>query len=164
MFDVKRIDEGVAPLPPVRHGVPMSISEAARADLYTGLTEVLGRERAETLMAYLPTFEPTDIATKADVEDLRQDMHRRFDEMDRRFQQIDQRFEHVDQRFIQMEERFIQMEKRFLGMEHRFDEMESRFDDRFAAINGRLDRLFQTLVAGLFVIIAAMVGLVVLAP
>ena len=29
-----------------------------------------------------------------------------------------------------------------------------------AAVNQRLDRLFQTLVAGLFVIVAAMIGLV----
>ncbi len=117
----------------------MAISEAARADLYTGLREVLGRDRAETLMAYLPTFEPTDVATKADVENLRQEMDRRFDEMDRRFEQVDQRFAQIDQRFEQV-------------------------DQRFADVNGRLDRLFQTLVAGLFVIIAAMVGLVVLAP
>ena len=117
----------------------MAISEAARADLYTGLSEVLGRDRAETLMAYLPTFDPTDIATRADIENLRQEMNRRFEQVDQRFEQIDRRFEQVDQRFEQI-------------------------DRRFAAVNGRLDRLFQTLVAGLFVIIAAMVGLVVLAP
>ena len=85
----------------------MPISEAARADLYTGLAEVLGPERAETLMAQLPRFDPADVATKADLKELRVELR-----------------------------------------------------DGLAAVNQRLDRLLQTLVTGLFVIVAAMVGLV----
>ncbi len=42
-------------------------SEAARLDLYNGLSELLGLERAETLMASLPNFGPNDVATSADV-------------------------------------------------------------------------------------------------
>ena len=89
----------------------MPISEAARADLYTGLAEVLGPERAETLMAQLPRFDPTDVATKADLKELR-------------------------------------------------TELRGELRDGLAGVNQRLDRLFQTLVGGLFVIVAAMVGLV----
>jgi len=85
----------------------MPISEAARADLYTGLAEVLGPERAETLMAQLRRSDPADVATKADLKELRVELR-----------------------------------------------------DGLAAVNQRLDRLLQTLVTGLFVIVAAMVGLV----
>lgn len=49
----------------------MPISEADRADLYTGLAEVLGPSRAETLMAQVPRFDPADVATKADIAELR---------------------------------------------------------------------------------------------
>ena len=89
----------------------MPISEAARTDLYTGLPEVLGPERAETLMAQLPRFDPTDVVTKADLAELR-------------------------------------------------TELRGELRDGLAGVNQRLDRLFQTLVGGLFVIVAAMVGLV----
>lgn len=85
----------------------MPISEAKRADLYTGLVEVLGPDRAETLMAQLPRFDPADVATKADLKELRVELR-----------------------------------------------------ESLTAVNQRLDRLFQTLVAGLFVIVAAMIGVV----
>jgi hypothetical protein len=42
-------------------------SEAARLDLYNGLSELLGPERAETLMASLPNFGPNGVATSADI-------------------------------------------------------------------------------------------------
>ena len=84
----------------------MATSEAARLDLYTGLADLLGPERAETLMAYLPAYDPSEIATKADIR----------------------------------------------GLETRLD----RVEGSLAAINQRLDRLFLALVAGLFVVLAAM--------
>ena len=89
----------------------MPISEAKRADLYTGLVEVLGPDRAETLMAHIPRFDPAGVATKADLKELRV-------------------------------------------------ELRVEIREGLAAVNQRLDRLFQTLVAGLFVIVAAMIGLV----
>jgi hypothetical protein len=45
----------------------MSTSEPARLDLYNGLTELLGPDRAETLMTYLPAFDPAEVATKSDI-------------------------------------------------------------------------------------------------
>jgi hypothetical protein len=53
----------------------MAGPEARRHDLYHGLEEVLGTDRADTLMAYLPSRETTDLATGADVVDLRADIH-----------------------------------------------------------------------------------------
>lgn len=110
----------------------MAISEAARADLYTGLAEVLGRDRAETLMSYLPTFEPIDVATRGDIAELRGEMDR------------------------------LRVELRG-EMGALREELRGEMGSRFMVVEERLDRLFLTLVGGLFVIVAAMVGLVVTA-
>jgi hypothetical protein len=85
----------------------MVASEADRHDLYTGLVEVIGETRADTLMTYLPTHAPSELATRSDLEALATRMDARFDRMDARF-----------------------------------------------------DRLFVTVVGGLFVIVAAMAGVV----
>lgn len=45
----------------------MAISEAARSDLYTGLSQVLGSERAETLMSAIPLHDLDQVATKGDL-------------------------------------------------------------------------------------------------
>jgi hypothetical protein len=92
----------------------MSISEAARADLYTGLAEVLGPERAEILMTHLPSFDPSQVATKSDLSSLEVRVEKRFDQVDERLGQLDTRF----------------------------------------------DQLFIALVAGLFVIVAAMASVI----
>jgi len=85
----------------------MPISEAARADLYTGLAEVLGPDRAETLMAQLPRYDPAEVATKSDLAQLRTELR-----------------------------------------------------EGLAAVNQRLDRLFQTLLVGMFGVAAAFIGLI----
>jgi hypothetical protein len=45
----------------------MTASESARHDLYNGLTELLGPQRAETLMAAIPAHDISDLATKDDL-------------------------------------------------------------------------------------------------
>lgn len=52
----------------------MAISEAARSDLYTGLRDVLGPERAETLMSAISLHDFDEVATKADLAILRSEM------------------------------------------------------------------------------------------
>jgi hypothetical protein len=47
------------------------MSEAARNDLYNGLSELLGPERAETLMSYLPRYDPCEVATRSDIDSIR---------------------------------------------------------------------------------------------
>lgn len=89
----------------------MPISEAARADLYTGLAEVLGPDRAETLMAQLPRYDPAEVATKSDLAQLR-------------------------------------------------TELRTELREGLAAVNHRLDRLFQTLLVGMFGVAAAFIGLI----
>jgi hypothetical protein len=48
----------------------MTTAESRRHDLYNGLTEFLGEDRTDTLMAYLPSQESADLATRADVDTL----------------------------------------------------------------------------------------------
>lgn len=85
----------------------MPITEAERADLYTGLADVLGPDRAEKLMRQLPRFDPDKVATHSDVAELRTELR-----------------------------------------------------DGLAAVNQRLDRLFLTLLVGMFGVVAALVGVV----
>lgn len=53
----------------------MTTPEAARLDLYNGLSDLLGPERAETLMTYLPGYQPDKVATRSDLDTLRDEMN-----------------------------------------------------------------------------------------
>ncbi|HET9609048.1 MAG TPA: hypothetical protein VFP06_05535 [Acidimicrobiales bacterium] len=46
----------------------MAITEDRRHDLYEGLIDVLGREKATTLMEHLPRLGSADVATKRDLD------------------------------------------------------------------------------------------------
>lgn len=48
----------------------MTAPESKRLALYNGLTEILGPELTDRLMAYLPPSEASGLATKADVDRL----------------------------------------------------------------------------------------------
>jgi hypothetical protein len=87
----------------------MTSAEARRLDLYNGLTEFLGEDRANTLMAYLPSQHSTDLATKADLDALKTAVTVRFDTVDQRFDRMDQRFETMDQRFEAITHRLDRM-------------------------------------------------------
>ncbi len=80
----------------------MTSAESRRLDLYNGLTEFLGEDRANTLMAYLPSQQGTDLATKADLDALETTVTARFDTVDQRFERIDQRFEAITHRLDRM--------------------------------------------------------------
>jgi hypothetical protein len=45
----------------------VTVSESARHDLYNGLTELLGPQRAETLMTALPAYDTSDLVTRSDL-------------------------------------------------------------------------------------------------
>ena len=83
----------------------MTTGEARRHDLYNALTEFIGEDRADTLMAYLPSREASDLATTADVEGVGarvDDLNRRIDHLETRFDRmearLDDRFDSVNQR------------------------------------------------------------------
>jgi septal ring factor EnvC (AmiA/AmiB activator) len=128
-------------------------AEARWRDLYTGLEELLGTDRADTLMSRISLHPIDELATKAGVG-------LRFDQVEARFQQVDARFEQVNQRFEQVNQRLEQVDKRFEQVDLRFEQVDRRFDNvdgEIARLHDRIDRLQLTLTAGLFGVIAAIV-------
>ena len=121
----------------------MPTSEAARHDLYNGLTELLGLDRADTLMAYLPEFDPDDVATKGDIAELRAATKTDIAEL-RTATKTD------------IAELRTATKTDMARMDGNLGDLKSGQ----ALLHSRIDRLFVTLVAGLFVIVAAMAGVV----
>ena len=66
------------------------------------------------------------------IQQLIQQMDKRFEQLDLRFEMIEKRFEQVDKRFEefqrQMDRRFEQVDKRFEHMDQRFVELQRRMD------------------------------------
>jgi hypothetical protein len=113
----------------------MATSESRRRDLYNGLTELLGIERADTLMQFLPSIEGSQQATRTDVYSL----SARIDDVER---SLTTRIDNVERELTA-----------------RIDRFEYSVTARFDAMNQRLDRVVVlTLAAGLMAIIATLVA------
>lgn len=69
----------------------MAISEAARSDLYTGLSEVIGPERAELLMNAIPIHNLDEVATKRDTATLKAELKADIAELETRIAQLETR-------------------------------------------------------------------------
>ena len=97
-----------------------------------------------------------DPETRAYLDDMRQEMGRRFDGVDQRLDAMDLRFDGVDGRLDAMDERFDGVDQRFDAMDHRFEAMGRRFDEvdrqfvdvdrRFVQVDGGLRRHFGVLI------------------
>ena len=94
----------------------MLSSEMDRLLLHERLVELLGDERARTLMENLPPSNWDEIATKADLAVLKADLAvLKADlaavktDMDVRFAQVDGRFDKIDGRFAQVDGRFAEL-------------------------------------------------------
>ena len=85
----------------------MVLDEGARHELFLRLEEVLGPERAATLMEMMPPVGWADVATTRDLDALEERMSLRFELVDRRFAALDQRFEALDQRFEASEHKLM---------------------------------------------------------
>ncbi len=71
----------------------------------SGMPETQAQVLVEELDEVLSTAITAQVATKADVVELRaaiSAIHERFEQIDKRFEQIDKRFEQVDKRFEDM--------------------------------------------------------------
>jgi hypothetical protein len=130
----------------------MATSESRRRDLYNGLTEVLGIERADTLMQFLPSIEGSQQATRTDiyglsgrVEDVERSLTGRIDNVER---SLTARIDKVE----------LNLNARIDDLTTRIDRFEHSVTARFDAMNQRLDRIVLTLAAGLMAIIAALVA------
>jgi hypothetical protein len=103
----------------------MSTTDADRHRLHTTLGRVLGDDAAGTLMSHLPPVGWADVATKQDLEHLREHMDARFATVDVRFEAMhttfDARFEAIDVRFEAIDTRFGATDTRFEALEAKFD-------------------------------------------
>lgn len=97
----------------------MAISEAARNDLYTGLAEVLGPERTETLMSAIPLHDLDEVATKSDIALLRAELGTEIGSLRSDFRPLSESVQNLEK---------------------------------------KLDRLIFILIAGLFAVIATLIG------
>lgn len=104
----------------------MTTAEAKRQDLYNALSEFIGAEEAETLMAYLPSREAGELATSAEVVELAA----RFDRLDTRFDRLDARFDRLEAR-----------------LDARFDSVNQRIDRLFLTLAGGLIAMIATVFA-----------------
>ena len=64
----------------------MSVTERERHELYLAMEEVIGAERADTMMAMLPPVGWGDVATKQDLALLRQDLEQMENRITDRFE------------------------------------------------------------------------------
>ncbi len=137
----------------------MSTTESRRRDLYNGLSESIGPERAETLMAYLPNREYDDLATRSDLVTTDERLSSHIGQVERSLSaRIDQIESSLTARIDQVESsltaRIDQVEATLSG---RIDKLDTEMIHRFDAMNQRLDHIVLTLAGGLVAIIVAMI-------
>ncbi|MEL0160123.1 MAG: hypothetical protein VXA48_14365 [Deltaproteobacteria bacterium] len=61
-------------------------------------------------------------------------------QMDKRFEQVDLRFEMIERRFEQVDKRFEQVDKRFEEFQRQMDRRFEQMDQRFVELQRRMDR------------------------
>ena len=74
------------------------------------------------------------------IQQLIQQMDKRFEQVDLRFEMIERRFEQIDKRFEQVDKRFEEFQRQ---MDRRFEQVDKRFeqmDQRFVELQRRMDR------------------------
>jgi hypothetical protein len=119
------------------------IDERARHELYRAVEELLGTERADTLMSLLPPIGWADVATKEDLHQLEARletrMGARFDRVesrwDLRFNDLESRW---DLRFNDLEARLVQLDA---SLDARFAHAEARADAKFAVVDARFENV-----------------------
>ena len=94
----------------------------------SGMPETQAQVLVEELDEALSTAIDAQVATKADVVELRaaiNAVHERFEQVDKRFDQVDKRFEQVDKRFDDVNQRFNDMNQRFNDLNRSVAQMRS---------------------------------------
>ena len=112
----------------------MAVTEESRYRLFKQLEVTLGAEHANTLMGHLPPVGWADVATKADIEILRN---------------------HVDTEIDGLRRDLVQLEVR-MGL--RFESIEHAVD---AALSGGLHRQFVQIIASVAAMLTVMLTLAV---
>jgi hypothetical protein len=139
------------------------IEERARHELYRGVEELLGTDRADTLMSLLPPVGWADVTTKTDLRSL-------DDRIDSRFSRVDARFTAIEARLVAIEARLDGIDARFSQIDDRFSQIDDRFakiDDRFAELERSMAQQTRTLVfsilGALFTMTSLCLGTIALA-
>lgn len=114
----------------------MTSPESIRLDLYNGLQELLGTDRATYLMTHLLPAEMPDLLTK--------------NEFEIEMSQVTAEISQVKAEMSQVK----------VDLGARFTKVEDKLDTKFAEVNKRIDRVLLAVVGGLFVMLAAMSGIV----
>jgi hypothetical protein len=111
------------------------IEERARHELYRGVEELLGTDRADTLMSLLPPVGWADVTTKTDLRSLDD--------------RIDSRFSRVDAQFSRVDARFTAIEGRLAGIEARFEQLDARVSELESTLHRTMAQQTRTLLFGL---------------
>ena len=126
----------------------MAIDETARFELHEGLREVLGDTRADSLMSLLPPTGWADVATKHDLDVVRDDVARLRDDLARLRDELGREIAGVRDDMARME---VRLEARFdERITYAVDTIEARL---MAAFHREMIRQFWAL-AGTLVAIA----------
>lgn len=124
----------------------MSVPEVRRHELYTGLTDVLGPDLTDRLMAYLPTSPGSELATREDLRATRDD--------------LSEEIGGVRREVAQVRSEVTELRADFRGLRGEFGSFRS---ETLVAINTqshRIDKLQHTLVVGLTSIVVALIGVI----
>jgi hypothetical protein len=158
------------------------IDERARHELYLAVEEVLGTERADTLMSLLPPVGWADVATKDDIRLVKDDLRVVKDDLrvglqrvtgnihdleERLDERIDARFGLVDARFaaleVSLDARFEKIDARFVDVDKRFDEFELRLEAKLErGLHNQLRVLMFGLLGALFTMSSLCLGAIAL--
>ena len=126
----------------------MQVDERRRGELFRAAAQAFGEEQAETMFAMLPP-PGTELATRADLDQLAGRMDQRFAAVDARFDAVDARFESFDGRFESVDGRFNTIDARFDAIDARFDTMEERMDHQREMLETRMDAIRDQMI-GIF--------------
>ncbi len=98
-------------------------------------------------MTHLPRYDPAEVATKSDFADLRSDFAELRSDFRSEMSEIRSDFG-------------SEMSELRSDFRSEISELRTEMTTGFAGVNERFDRMYLTLVAGFFVIVAAMAGVV----
>jgi DNA repair ATPase RecN len=130
----------------------MTSPESIRLDLYNGLQELLGTDRATYLMTHLLPAEMPDLLTTSEfgVE---------MSQVKTEISQVKTEMSQVKTELSQIKTEVSRVKKELSDLDTRFMKLEDKLDTKFAEVNKRIDRVLLAVVGGLFVMIAAMSGI-----
>ncbi|CAI8031281.1 Uncharacterized protein aq_1446 [Geodia barretti] len=119
----------------------------------SGMPETQAQVLVEELDEVLSTAIAAQVATKADVVELRaaiSAIHERFEQVDKRFEQIDKRFEQIDKRFDDMNQ----------SVNQRFGDLNQSVNQRFNDLNQSVAQIRSWLVGLYFFIAFGFLGMI----